>query len=82
MKRSIIGWAGLTAGAGAAALIAGAALGPGQATGVSVHPASTTKLVQQVQRAGFSVSDVKDLAKLKREHGTALLRAAERAQSR
>jgi hypothetical protein len=37
---------------------------------------------QQVQQAGLSVSDVKDLAQMKREHAAALLRAAERAQRR
>jgi hypothetical protein len=37
---------------------------------------------QQVQQAGLSVSDVKDLAQLKREHWDALLSAAGRAQSR
>jgi len=37
---------------------------------------------QYVQQAGLSVSDVKDLAQLKREHWAALLSAAEGAQSR
>ena len=37
---------------------------------------------QHVQQAGLSVSDVKDLAQLKREHAAALLSAADRAQRR
>ena len=37
---------------------------------------------QRVQQAGVSVSDVKDLTRLKREHAAAVLKAAERAQRR
>jgi hypothetical protein len=37
---------------------------------------------QHVQQAGLTVSDVKDLAQMKREHAAALLEAAETAQRR
>jgi hypothetical protein len=37
---------------------------------------------QHVPRAGMSVSDVKDLAQMKREYAAALLGAGERAQCR
>ena len=72
----------LTVGAVAAGLaLTACGLVGGPASGT--HPDHAGALSQQhVQQAGLSLSDIKDLAKLKREHGAALLRAAEIAQRR
>ena len=65
--------------AGLALTACGAVGGPASVT----HRSHARALAEQhVQQAGLSLSDVKDLAKLKREHWDALLSAAERAQSR
>jgi len=53
----------------------------GPATGTHRHLARAIA-ERHVQQAGVSVSDVKDLAQMKRENAAALLRAAERAQRR
>jgi hypothetical protein len=65
--------------AGLALTACGAVGGPASGT----HQSHARALSQQrIQQAGVSLSDVKDLAQLKREHAAALLRAAERARSR
>lgn len=72
----------LTIGAVAAGL-ALTACGSHSGPGSGMHRDHARALSQQhVQHTGLSVSDIKDLAKRKREHWDALLRAAERAQSR
>lgn len=72
----------LTIGAVAAGLAltaCGSAGGPASGT----HRDHARALSQQhVQQAGLSVSDIKDLAQMKREHAAALLSAAARAQCR
>jgi hypothetical protein len=65
--------------AGLALTACGAVGGP--ATGTHRHLARALA-ERHVQQAGLSVSDVKDLAKLKREHWAAVLSAADRAQRR
>jgi hypothetical protein len=71
----------LTIGAVAAGL-ALTACGSGSGPASATHRDHARALSQQqVQQAGLSLSDVEDLAKLKREHADAVLRA-ERAQSR
>ena len=65
--------------AGLALTACGAVGGPGSGT----HRDHARALSpQHAQQTGLSLSDIKDLAKAKREIGAALLRAAERAQSR
>jgi hypothetical protein len=65
--------------AGLALTACGAAGGPASGTHQS-HAGAFSQ--QRVQQAGVSLSDVKDLAQMKREHAAALLSAAERARRR
>jgi hypothetical protein len=73
----------LTIGAVAAGLAltaCGAVGGPASGTHPRSHAGALSQ--QHVQQAGLSVSDVKDLAQMKRDHAAALPRAAERAPCR
>jgi outer membrane PBP1 activator LpoA protein len=66
--------------AGLALTACGAARGPASGTHPRSHAGALSQ--QHVQQAGLTVSDIKDLAQMKRDHAAALLKAAERAQCR